>query len=86
MELPARITGEWMDTLPNDALLDVESALYAAFTELDRAERAARGARYDLTRGPEPLMAAWDRWSRVTTETRRRGMQPRRRTAELRPA
>ena len=86
MELPGRITGQWMDTLADDALLDAESTLYAAFAELDRAERSARGARYELTRGPEALMAAWDRWSRVSTETRRRGMQPRRRAASRQTA
>ena len=80
MELPHRITADWMDTLPNEGLLDAEESLYAAFTELDRAERASRGARYELTRGPEELMRAWDRWSRVSTEARRRRLQPRRRT------
>ena len=86
MELPERITGQWMDTLVDRVLLDAESALYATFAELDRAERAARGSRYALTRGPEALMAAWDRWSRVSTETRRRGLQPRRRAPRLQPA
>ena len=85
MDVPGRITVQWMDTLADDALLDAESSLYAAFAELDRAERAARGARYELTRGPEALMTAWDRWSRVSTETRRRGMQPRRRAARAQP-
>ena len=79
MEMPGRITGQWMDTLADDALLDAESSLYATFAALDRAERHARGTQYQLARGPEALMAAWDRWSRVSTETRRRGMQPRRR-------
>ena len=79
MNLPGRITADWMDTLPDEGLLDAEASLYVAFTELDRAERAARGARYDLSRGPAPLMAAWDRWSRVSNEARRRRLQPRRR-------
>ena len=86
MDVPGRITVQWMDTLTDEALLDAESSLYAAFAELDRAERAARGARYELTRGPEALMAAWDRWSRVSTETRRRGPPPRRRAARAQPA
>lgn len=80
MEMPSRITGSWMDSLADEALLDAESTLYVTFAELDRAERSARGARYELARGPEGLMAAWDRWSRVSAETRRRGMQPRRRS------
>ena len=78
--MPARITADWMDTLPDDRLLDVESSLYATFAALDQAERAARGAHYDLTRGPATLMTAWDRWSRVSSEARRRNLQPRRRS------
>ena len=80
MELPVRITADWMDTLADERLLDAESRLYVAFEALDRAERLARGARYELTRGPEALMSAWDRWSRVRSEARRRNLQPRRRS------
>lgn len=79
MTLPARITGDWMDSLTNDDLLVAESTLHQAFSALDREERARTGTKYELMRGPAELMSAWDRWSRVNTATRARGLHPRRR-------
>ena len=78
MTLPDRITYEWMGTLDDDSLLVAELSLHQLFADEEAAERKRRGERYELVRGPAELMSAWDRWSRVNTETRQRKLNPRR--------
>ena len=77
-KLPQHITHDWLGTLDDDRLLDTEARLHAAFRTLEQAQKRADGERYDLMRGPAPLLAAWDRWSRVHTATRARRLHPRR--------
>lgn len=77
-QLPDRITRAWIDTLDNSALLLAESRLHKTFATMEKEQKKLRGSQYDLMRGPEDLLAAWDRWSRVSSETRNRGLQLRR--------
>lgn len=77
--VPERISAEWISTLTNDDLIEVEARLHERFTALERREKKARGARYQLLCSPPDLMDAWDRWSRVLTATRSRSLNPRRR-------
>jgi hypothetical protein len=79
MEMPERITGKWIDSLGDEKLLQAEAALHKVFSKLDGQERKRLGNAYDLMRGPAELMSAWDRWTRVNTETRSRGLNPQRR-------
>ena len=79
MELPERPTAKWMDSLTDSDLLLAESSLHQAFFSLEREQKALLGDKYELMRGPAELMAAWDRWTRVNTATRSRGLNPRRR-------
>lgn len=76
MRLPERITYQWMGTLDDDALLTAERRLQKAFATEEKAHRRVVGDRYDLMRGPAELLGAWDRWSRVNTETRSRKLHP----------
>jgi hypothetical protein len=78
MRLPERITYKWMGTLDDDALLTAEARLQVAFAAEEKAHRHVVGDRYELMRGPAELLGAWDRWSRVNTETRSRNLNPRR--------
>jgi hypothetical protein len=78
MILPERITYQWIGSLDNEALLTVEHDLKLAFATEETAHRRMVGDRYDLMRGPTELLSAWDRWSRVNTETRSRKLHPRR--------
>ncbi len=79
MQLPERPTAKWMDSLTDSDLLLAESSLHEAFFSLEREQKALLGAKYELMRGPAELMAAWDRWTRVNTAARSRGLNPRRR-------
>ena len=78
MKLPQSITRQWLGTLTNDDLMDAESRLHQTLGVLERREKKARGAHYQLLRGPAELLAAWDRWSRVSQAARERGLQARR--------
>jgi hypothetical protein len=73
--IPDTISLEWIDSLSDPELLDVEARLRGRFALLERREKKIRGHRYELCRGPADLMAAWDRWSRVSTATRDRSLR-----------
>ena len=74
MKLPERITADWASSLADDQLQSAEAALHAKFAKEETAEKKRMGARYDMMRGPEPLMSAWLRWLTVNNETRSRGV------------
>jgi hypothetical protein len=78
MILPDKITYDWMGTLDNESLLAAELRLHEVFADEEAVQRRLLGQRYELMRGPEVLMTAWDRWSRVNTESRRRKLNPKR--------
>jgi hypothetical protein len=77
MTLPERIDADWIGTLTNEELQGAESLLHGNYTREEMAERKRRGNRYDLMRGPEPLMTAWLRWSLVSNAVRARGLRVR---------
>ena len=76
--VPERINTEWIGTLTDDDLIDVEARLHTKFALLERREKTRRGASYQLCCSSPETMAAWDRWSRVLTATRGRSLNPRR--------
>lgn len=76
--VPERITNEWIVSLTDADLLDVEARVHARFALLERREKKRRGYKYELMRGPADLTEAWDRWSRVNSATRERSLNPRR--------
>ena len=78
MKLPERINHKWMETLDDASLLTAEARLHKAFATAEASQRRVMGEQYDLMQGPAELLAAWDRWSRVHTETRVRKLHPRR--------
>ena len=74
--VPAQISMDWITTLTNEDLLDVESRVYAQFDVLNKREKKRRGDKYQLMRGPAELMEAWDRWSRINAAARERALKP----------
>ncbi len=76
--LPDRVNAAWIETLSDDDLLDVEERVHKTFSTLERREKKLRGDRFQLMRGPEELLNAWDRWSRLLNATRERSLKPRR--------
>jgi len=78
MQVPEYITTRWIDSLANESLLDAESSLHKIFSDLEQEEKAQVGADYSLMQGSADLMAAWDRWSRVSTAVRARKLYRRR--------
>jgi hypothetical protein len=76
--VPEQISHAWIETLSDEDMIDVEARLHAAFTVIEQREKKARGHKYELCRGTAELMAAWDRWSRISTATRDRSLAPRR--------
>lgn len=74
--VPAQISMDWITTLTNEDLLDVESRVYAQFDVLNKREKKRRGDKYQLMRGPAELMEAWDRWSRINSAARERALKP----------
>ena len=78
MQVPEHITPKWIDSLGNDSLLDAESSLHKIFSTLEQEEKARGGANYNMMHGSADLMAAWDRWSRVSTAVRARGLHRKR--------
>ena len=78
MQLPEYITTKWIDSLGNDSLLEAELSLHKIFSALEQEEKAQGGANYSMMRGSADLMAAWDRWSRVSTAVRARGLYRKR--------
>lgn len=78
MRVPENVTATWASSLADDQLLQAEARLHAEFAKQEKAEKKRAGDRYDMMRGPEPLMSAWLRWSMVSNETRNRGVVVRR--------
>lgn len=78
MRIPGRITATWIDSLTNDDLLLAETRLKKVFAVRERVEKHRLGGAYDLMRGDAELMSAWDRWSRVNSAIRTRGLTPNR--------
>ena len=75
--VPERIDAAWIGTLADEDLTDVEARLHARFNILDNKEKHLRGGRYNLMRGPQELVHAWDRWSRVRSAMQFRTLTPR---------
>jgi hypothetical protein len=75
---PQRITRDWILTLTNEDLLDVEARLHDQLATLERRERKLHGNKYELLRSPPDVMLAWERWSRVCNAARARALNPRR--------
>ena len=76
--VPERIDKAWITSLADEDLIDVEARLRARFDVLDIREKKARGRGYNLMRGPEDLVLAWDRWSRVCSAMQARTLLARR--------
>jgi hypothetical protein len=74
MTVPDRVTADWIATLGNAQLVDVESRLHAEFQKENVAEKRRAGSRYTLLQGPTVLVNAWLRWLLVSNEARSRGL------------
>lgn len=74
MKLPERVNASWIATLEDAQLLQAEAQLHAEFSKEELAEKKRAGARYEMMRGPESLMSAWQRWLLVSNEMRARGV------------
>jgi hypothetical protein len=74
VSIPERVNARWIATLENDQLVDAEQRLHEDFRNLDSAEKAARGTRYRLMQGSQPLMDSWMAWRLADNEARRRGL------------
>ncbi|HJQ21679.1 MAG TPA: hypothetical protein VJ867_15125 [Gemmatimonadaceae bacterium] len=77
--VPEVIDWAWIQTLNDEDLLDVERRVHAKFVVLERREKKALGAKYELCRGSAELFKAWDRWGRLANATRERSLRPIRR-------
>jgi hypothetical protein len=74
----ARLTSALITAMSESELLDAEFSHHVRFIELDGAERRAKGPKYNLMRGPEELVTAWDQWGRLTRAAIARELTPRR--------
>jgi hypothetical protein len=74
MTVPDRVTAEWMATLANGQLVNVESSLHSEFLREEVEEKQRRGGRYALLQGPPTLVNAWLKWQLVSNEARSRGL------------
>jgi len=72
--LPAQVNASWIATLGDKQLMEAEAALHAIFSKEELAEKKRAGARYQMMRGPESLMSAWQRWLLVNNEVRARNV------------
>ncbi len=79
--VPEVIGWTWIESLSDEELIEVEQRTHAKFALIERREKKALGAKYELCRGSAELMSAWDRWGRLSTATRERSLRPRRITA-----
>ena len=79
MRMPEKINAKWVDSLSDADLVQAEYDLRGTLAKQEAAERKRRGADYQLLRGPESLMQAWNRWSFVGNELRLRGLRVRQR-------
>jgi hypothetical protein len=76
MILPDRINGKWVATLEDKALMSAERSLHKTFTALEREEKKAKGAKYQVLQGSDALLSAWQRWSLLNAAVRSRGLTP----------
>lgn len=76
--VPGMISRQWIDTLSDPDLVDVEARLHERFLTLQRRERKRRGERYSMMEAPADLLEAWDRWSRLLNAARERALITRR--------
>ena len=74
--VPESLNAEWIDSLTDEELLDVERRTHEKFVLIERREKKQRGDRYNLMRGSAELMDAWDRWGRIANATRERSLRP----------
>jgi hypothetical protein len=79
--VPERISRDWIDTLSDTDLVDVEARLHTKFSTLERREKKSMGSRFTMMRAPADLLDAWDRWTRLLNATRERSLVPRRTVA-----
>lgn len=80
--IPSRINKAWIGTLADDDLLDIEARLHDRFEVIDQRHRRTLKGSYILMRGPEELVTAWDRWSRVNVAAKARSLVPKPRVKE----
>lgn len=73
-----RLTSASITAMSEAELIDAEFSHHVRFIELDGQERRAKGPKYNLMRGPEELVNAWDQWGRLTRATIARDLVPRR--------
>jgi hypothetical protein len=76
--VPDHIRADWIGTLTDEDLLDVEARLHERFAVLERRHKKLQGNAYNLFRGPTDLMTAWDKWSRLNSAALARSLRPRR--------
>jgi hypothetical protein len=76
VSLPDRINSKWIATLDDAALVQAERQLHVAFNTLEREQKRILGARYQMMRSPDALLAAWQRWSIVNNAVRSRRLMP----------
>jgi len=74
MQVPDRVTADWIATLDKSQLETVESRLHTEFLDEEGPEKARRGDRYTLLQGPAALVNAWLKWQMVSNEARSRGL------------
>lgn len=75
--VPERISREWIDTLSDQDLVDIEARLHDRFKTLERREKKSMGSRFTMMRAPADLLDAWDKWSRILNVTRERALVTR---------
>jgi hypothetical protein len=76
--VPENVSWTWIQTLSDEDLIDAERRMHAKFALLERREKKAMGAKYELRRGSAELFAAWDRWGRLANAARERSLRTRR--------
>jgi hypothetical protein len=76
-QVPQQLSRQWIDTLTDDELIDVEARLHDRFLTIERRERKSQGPRFTMMRAPADLLDAWDRWSRCLNAARERALVTR---------
>jgi hypothetical protein len=75
MTIPEFVGRRWIESLTDVQLQKAERELHKTFAQLETAEKARKGARYELMRGGPALTTAWVKWSTVSAATRLRGLE-----------
>lgn len=78
MRLPETVNASWIASLADEQLLEAEAKLHTQFRAHEKREKTRAGDRYNMMRGPEPLITAWHRWLMVNNEALHRGIVLRR--------